>query len=272
MAPWSLVDVMETVADSQPELADLEHSLVRIAQTASDTIPRTGHAGFSVRFPDGHLEALASSDALVGEVAQLQHSIHEGPSVDALTDEWVSCSNELASDPHWPTYGPRASALGFRSQLAMRVLDGPKTRIVLNLYSRERSAFAHPMEAADVLVNHARLILVSGHDLESMRGSVSAREHIGEALAIVMERYEMVEDTAADYLLRLSENADLGIRDIAGQILQAAHGEDLHSGLTWHTARVKSARVNARATAERLKVHHRQLGGPAVRPSIDSRA
>lgn len=272
MAPWSLTDVLETVADSQPEFADLEDSLVRIAQTARDTIPRTGHAGFSVRFPDGHLEAMASTDDLVGEVAELQHAILEGPSVDALTGEWVTCSNELTSDPHWPEYGPRASAIGFRSQLAMRVLDGPQTRVVLNLYSQERSAFAHPMEAADVLVTHARMILASGHDLESMRGSVRARANIGEALAIVMERYELAEDAASEHLLRLCENADLEIRDIAGQIVQAAVDQDLHSGLAWHTARLRSARDNATATVERLKAADRHRGGPTRHPRLDSSA
>ena len=67
----------------------------------------------------------------------------------------MSHTDDLTSDARWPIYGPGAAALGFRSELAVRVLDDPSASIAINLYSRERAAFRHPEEAARVLVGYA---------------------------------------------------------------------------------------------------------------------
>lgn len=72
----------------------------------------------------------------------------------------MSHTDDLTSDARWPIYGPGAAALGFRSELAVRVLDDPSASIAINLYSRERAAFRHPEEAARVLVGYAHGVLL----------------------------------------------------------------------------------------------------------------
>lgn len=182
MAPYRLVELMESVATSHPDPTGLDQTLERLALTSRDTIPGTGYASFSLRHTDRHLESRAATDPAVLPLDELQFGFREGPGYEALIQVRTVCADDLATDPRWPTYGPAAARLGIRSQLAMCVHDERSAGIGLNLYSRHPHAFRHPEEAAGVLVNYARVTLANARDLNRLRAVVQARHDVFDAV------------------------------------------------------------------------------------------
>jgi GAF domain-containing protein len=183
MAPWSVLAGLEMVAAAHTESRDLEEMLARITRTAGDTIPRADYASIVVRYADGNLEPFAPTSPAISLADDLQCIWREGPCYDVVTTVSISHCDDLADDPRWPSYGKEVSAMGLRSQLAMRVHDGAGARIGLSLYSRDRAAFRHPIEAAGVLVDYAGMVLTSLGDFSRIRGAASrgraTREPVG---------------------------------------------------------------------------------------------
>lgn len=172
MAPWSVLDALEIVASSSDEPTALVQMLDRITTTARDTIPRTDYASIIVWYADEHLEPFASTDRVAAAVDSVACESHQGPCYDALTRGQIVVAGDLSQERRWPAYASQAALLGVRSQLAMRVHDGRRSRVGLNLYSRDRAAFPHPVEAAGVLVEYAGGLLTSLGDLRRIRGVV----------------------------------------------------------------------------------------------------
>jgi hypothetical protein len=176
MPPWSVLDALEIVVSSPDEPTALMQMLDRITETARDTIPRTDYSSVIVWYSDGHLEPFVPTHDVVRIVDDLQCESGEGPCVDALAGGQTVSAGDLAGDTRWPSYGPRVAALGIRSQLAMRIHDGRQARIGLNLYSRDRSAFGHPIQAAGVLVQYAGGLLTSIGDVRRIRDAVGGSD------------------------------------------------------------------------------------------------
>jgi hypothetical protein len=156
--------------------------LDRITSTARDTIPHTDCASAIVWYADDHLESFAPTDRLAAAIDGLQCERHEGPGYDALTRGQIVVAGDLGRERRWPRFGPQAELLGIRSQLAMRVHDGRRAKVGLNLYSRDRAAFPHPAEAAGVLVAYAGGLLTSLGDVRRIRRIVDGTaERFNEA-------------------------------------------------------------------------------------------
>jgi hypothetical protein len=180
MAPWSVLDALEIVAASRDERTALAQMLERITETSRETVPRTDFASVVIWFSDGHLEPFASrrplrspADFVLARADAVQCAQREGPAYDVVTRARVVSSPDVARDVRWPEYGPHAGALGVRSQLSVRVHDGRRARVGLNLYSRDRSAYRHPLEASTVLVDYAAGLLTSLGDLRRVRRAVA---------------------------------------------------------------------------------------------------
>jgi hypothetical protein len=181
MAPWSVLDALEIVVSSHDETTAVAQMLDRITVTARDTIPRTEYASVLVWYIDGDLKSFAATDPVIAVADRLQCEAREGPCVDAVLHGSVVSAADLSTDARWPSYGPLVGGHGIRSQLAMRIHDGRRARVGLNLYSRDRGAFRHPLEAAGVLQEYASGLLTSLGDVRRIRSAVHANaEHLGE--------------------------------------------------------------------------------------------
>jgi hypothetical protein len=220
--PANLAHVMNAVADSLGEPGDLEQTLMRITRTARDMVPRADYVSISIRHRDGHLETVAPTDPVIAKADELQYSLREGPCYDVLTDEQVTYSGNLATDDRWPTYGPRASQMGFCSQLAMRLHTDAASRTGLNLYSRRRAAFGDSRQVAEIFVSHAQVALGYAEEVNTLMAAIATRKVIGEAIGVVIERNDLDEERAFEFLMRVSQDSNVKLRDVAAQIVEMA--------------------------------------------------
>ena len=219
MDPHDPLDVAGAMSAVARELAgnqDLPvvlHTLVRGAVTA---LPGIDHAGISVVHRDGHIDTVATTDDLVGELDQLQYDLGEGPCVDAVREQAVVPVQHARHEQRWPRFISAAVRRGLRSQVGLRLYTEDRTLGVLNLYSTTSDTISDEvLHMAELFSAYATLAMGRAQNKDTLDSAIASRQLIGQATGIVMERYAMSETRAFEYLLRVSSLSNTKLRDIA---------------------------------------------------------
>jgi AmiR/NasT family two-component response regulator len=76
-------------------------------------------------------------------------------------------------------------------------------------------------DIADLLESHAELVLNLTETIERLEHALEARKVIGQALGICMERYHIREDQAFQFLVRISQNQNVKLRDVASHLVSS---------------------------------------------------
>jgi hypothetical protein len=130
---------------------------------------------------------------------------------------------DLVSDPRWPEYGPKAAAA---FGLAYQFRAEPHARGALNLYANQ--AYQIDVDARMLGAMFAQMVAVAmgwGRQYESMRQAIGTREQIGQAIGILMERYQLDSDRAFAFLTRVSQAGNIKLRDVAAGVIADTAGK-----------------------------------------------
>jgi GAF domain-containing protein len=199
----------------------LDETLQRIVDVARTSVPGFDHVGISTVDKKGHPTTRAAAGDLVEVLDAVQYDLGEGPCVDALREADAVVAPDLAADRRWPRYVPAAVQHGVRSQMAIKLyLDEEGTLGGLNLYSTASSAIdpqAEPM--AELFATHAALALGNAREKATLNEALSTRQVIGQAIGIVMERYDISSGRAFDFLVRASSVGNHKLRDVAQELV-----------------------------------------------------
>jgi GAF domain-containing protein len=199
--------------------ADLEDAAERVVALAMDTIA-CDYAGITLLHGKGRLSSMATTDLIVDEADALQYELREGPCVAASLVEERAWSEDLAADPRWPRWGPKAASLGLYGLLAVRLTDGQRAIGALNLYSaRLRSYSPDDLDFAHVFAVHAAATLLNKQEIDSLRTAVDARTLIGQAQGILMERFQLDASQAFSVLRRYSQVHNVKLRAVAEDLV-----------------------------------------------------
>ncbi|MET7280551.1 GAF and ANTAR domain-containing protein [Kribbella sp. NPDC005582] len=222
----TLVAAIDEVAASLAQPMDLDATLVRITHGAVEAIPGIDSASISITAKHGEIRTLAPTDRRATEADELQYKLREGPCYSAAKGVPVVQVDDLATDPRWPEYGPRAvAAFGVRSQLAFQFNAEPDARGALNLYANRCDGF--DPETRHLAAMFARLVAIAlgwaQHD-DNLNQALLTRQRIGQAIGIVMERYHLDSDRAFAFLVRVSQAGNVKLRDVADGIIEDTIG------------------------------------------------
>jgi AmiR/NasT family two-component response regulator len=69
-----------------------------------------------------------------------------------------------------------------------------------------------------LFASQARIVLGFATHLQSLQGALGSREVIGQAVGILRERYKISAERAFEYLVRLSQNNNVKLREVAASI------------------------------------------------------
>jgi len=200
----------------------LEETLDAIVWAARSSIPGIDHAGISTTERGGKIVTRAHTDQMVLDLDDLQYALKEGPCVDALYEDHVVAVPDIRHDQRWPNYVAKAvPSTGLKSQVAVRLfLDDKGTLGGLNLYSTERED-VDPDAAgiAELFAVHAAIALGQAKETVGLNEALGTRKVIGQAIGIVMERYQLNEDRAFAFLARASSTSNIKLRDIAQELV-----------------------------------------------------
>lgn len=201
-------------------------TLQQVVDLAAETIEGCDFAGVFLLGGDS-ITTPVHTDPLVVEIDALQRQCEEGPCLAAIGHATTHYAGDLADDVRWPCFGPRATALGVRSALAVS-LSADGTLGALNLYARCFHAFGVVDRAKGVILAAlAGLALSSAaaHDaeerrLDNLQHALVTREVIGQAQGILMERERITPDQAFDVLRRASQHLNIKLRDVAQALVE----------------------------------------------------
>jgi GAF domain-containing protein len=215
----------DTFARLAIELHDapgVEETIDAVVQFALQAVNCT-YAGVALYTRGSQAEIAAVTDPIVTDVFGVQISAEGGPLVTALRDRNTILIQDTTSDERWPELGTKLAALGIRSVLDVPLATGdtPRGTVgVLGLYSSLPDAFTTDDEAiAHILARHASVAVASARHEETMAQAVDARKLVGQAMGILMERFDVDGDRAFAILKRYSQDTNTKLRDVAQQLI-----------------------------------------------------
>ena len=186
------------------------------------------HVGVSVLDNNGNPETKAATSELVMELDTLQYSLNEGPCVDSLIHgSTIVAALNIRNAKRWPRYGPAAVELGLKAQLAVKLyLDGHGTVGGLNMYATG-SGDIDPQAPgiADLFATHAALALGRAREVDSLHQALRTREVIGQAVGLLMQKYDLDPDGAFSFLVRSSSHSNTKVREIALRMVEEHEAE-----------------------------------------------
>ncbi|MEV0284047.1 MULTISPECIES: GAF and ANTAR domain-containing protein [unclassified Kribbella] len=227
--PLTDQDVAVTSADAFARLAielhdapGVEETVDAVVQFALQALSCT-YAGVALYSRGSRPEVAAVTDPVVADVYDLQISTETGPLVTALRDRSTILIRDTLTDDRWPEWAAKVAALGVRSVLDVPLATGDGNRStvgVLGLYCPTPDAFSPDDEAiAHILARHASVAVASARHEETMAQAVDARKLVGQAMGILMERFDVDGDRAFAILKRYSQDTNTKLRDVAQQLI-----------------------------------------------------
>nr|WP_238354881.1 GAF and ANTAR domain-containing protein [Kribbella sandramycini] len=205
------------------------HNLTGIEETVDVVVGfalqalNCSYAGLTVWASGSRPEIAAVTAPVVAEVFELQLGTETGPLVTTMHDRETVLIRDTESDHRWPEWAAKVSALGVRSVLDVPLLFGARhatTTGVLGLYSPEPDAFGPDDEAvAHILARHATVAIATTRHEANLAQAVDARKLVGQAMGILMERFDIDGDRAFAVLRRYSQDTNTKLRDVAQQLI-----------------------------------------------------
>lgn len=196
------------------ELVLATREQISTASTVSVTVLRSG------RF-----RTEASTDEVALRADALQYEIGSGPCVDAVLDDSIYVTQDVALDGRWAQWGRRVSReVGLRSVLAYRLamLDDVGTIAALNVYSDRVGAFDdRDLGTGLVLATHGSLLVtaqLARDKAENLLKAMESNREIGMAMGILMQRHQLDRDQAFAVLRVASQDSNRKLADIAREV------------------------------------------------------
>jgi GAF domain-containing protein len=172
----------------------------------------------------GRMTTAAASDEIARHVDKLERQAGQGPCLDAIHEESVQLDSDLTVSSTWPllregvvTETPVRGLAGFRL-----IVDDRKVG-ALNLFSDTPGALSeHSVDQAVVLAAFTSVVLIAASHEEqarTLREGLASNREIGKAIGLMMAFHKVDDDQAFEVLRRASQDMNLKLTDVAGQII-----------------------------------------------------
>lgn len=215
----ALADVARTISSTHT----LDETLDAIVDAAGVSVPGFDQVGISVLHGKNRIETKAATGQLVWDLDAVQYDLMEGPCVDSLRKEPTITVQHLRHEQRWPRYVPEAASRGVRSQLAFRLYSDDHTLGGLNFYSTQSDTIHEgACEIGELFATHATVALGRAIEEDNLNHALTTRTIIGQAVGLVMARFEISSERAFHYLVRASSVSNIKLRDIAQEVVDQA--------------------------------------------------
>jgi GAF domain-containing protein len=205
----------------------------RIARRAVEVVPACDFVGITLRRRRGRPESVAVTEPAARSCDDWQYELGEGPCLSALAEDETYLIEDVASDPRWPRWGPRAAEAGAGSILSIRLADDESALGALNLYSRRPHGWdSDSVDLALVFASHAATAVSNTQLVSGLQTALQSRHLIGVAQGILMAQYDMGLETSFEVLRRYSSHTNVKLRDVAQRVVELRALPDDYSAIT----------------------------------------
>jgi len=178
----------------------------------------------------GDVATIGATDQRYVALDDAQYETGEGPCLTVLEPrDPISLDDAGKADDRWENFARTAAHLGVHSTLSMHLpVDGDGLAASLNLYSKREmnlsveqiataGPFADQLAAAILSVDAHRSTAKLARDMaEAMR----SRAVIEQAKGILMADNQIDAEAAFNQLVRLSQHANVKLRDVAQRLVE----------------------------------------------------
>jgi PAS domain S-box-containing protein len=201
----------------------LDDVLVAIADGARSYVPSVVFA--DVYLSDRQAAERRSGDSSLRHLNELQRGLGEGPALDALAGQEIS-SPDLQVDLRWPRLGTVVPTV-LRAAMAFGLpVDGRPIGALTLVSDRVAGFDEHAERAARIYAVHAGLAVQRVVTEESLRRAMTARQRVGQAVGMLVERYGVDAETAFGLLRQASQATNTKVSRLAEELLRSGRVPD----------------------------------------------
>lgn len=218
----SYPDAAHTFADlamelhGAPSVTDTVEAVVEFALQAV----HCRHAGVVLAARGGRAEIGAVTDSTVETIFQWQIDAGDGPLIESLHEQAIIDVSDTSAETRWPDWATKVSELGVGSAVHVPLNVGVQTVGVLTLYGDQPGGFsADDRAVAHILARHASVAVAAARREETMARAVDARKLVGQAMGILMMKFDVDGDRAFAILKRYSQDHNRKLRDVAQEVI-----------------------------------------------------
>lgn len=205
-------------------------ALSTVTSLAAGTIAGSVGSGISLLDPEGRRITSAATDALVRQLDDAQYELDEGPCLTAWREGTVIRSDGDDDARRWPTWMPRATALGMRSFLSAPVTHGDDHLGAIKVYSTTLDAYDDHAEdllrrfadQAAIFVGNVKTVRSAERLSEQLKETLRSRDLIATARGILMARLGIGSAEAFRELAMESHRTHRLVGDVAARIVASA--------------------------------------------------
>jgi len=206
----------------------IESVMTAVAEIGKRLLPGVDEA--SVTFVrNSKAQTVASTGQLALGMDERQYQEHHGPCLSAARTGELVRVDDAQSDTRFPAYAEGARQHGVVSSLSVPVKLPEPVGAAINLYSRRPSAFdPEVVELARTLAGYAGVALANMHLFEAqanvaenLRTALESRAVIEQAKGALMAQRRCSADEAFDLLVKLSQDTNRKLRDVAAALLES---------------------------------------------------
>ena len=204
---------------------DSAPALETVLAAIRDVIPAAEHVAVVLTSHREHGPTVAVSDDIARRLDQLQRTLDEGPVIDVMSPSSpeIVLTREATAD-RWPEFVPRARALGMTAAVAIRLCWGGRVIGALGIYATRGTGIRPEIVAlAETVATHTAATAVLAAKVKDLEQAMLTRQQIGQAVGILMERYDLDPDSAFNYLRRVSQDHNVKIRILADELARKGH-------------------------------------------------
>ena len=199
----------------------LEETVDRVLDFALKAVDCT-YAGVIFVHRSTSVETFAATDPLVADLDRLQFESGAGPDLEIIADRLGVLVEDTATETRWPAWSRTVAAAGVRSMLGTRIHTGATVIGSLNLYDVRPGHFSEEdRDVAHVLARHAAVALAATREQAELWQAIDARQLVGQATGILMERFTLDADRAFDVLRRYSQHHNLKLHEVATRLIES---------------------------------------------------
>jgi GAF domain-containing protein len=201
---------------------DTEAMLDEIVAGAVAIIPGVDEGSISVVLGRRDVTSHSPSSDLPRRVDAIQTELGEGPCLDAVYREQTVRVPDMANEQRWPEFARRAAEAGASSMLSFQLYVEGDNLGALNLYGRRPNAFTDESEQVGLLLaSHAAVAFADAQKVDHLNREVDARDLIGQAKGILMERFGITAHQAFNMLVQVSQDGKRKLHDIARELTES---------------------------------------------------
>lgn len=210
---------LSEVARTLQRRGTAQETLDGIVHAAVQTIPGARHAGVMSVVGKREVDTISATDDLPHKVDQVQFETGQGPCLTALYQDRTISVPDLGAETRWPRFAARARSLDVGSMLSFQLFVEGDDLGALNLYAPEPHSFDEDSHHVGLLfASHAAVALAEAQQRDRLVQAAHTRDLIGQAKGILMERYKINADQAFSVLVRVSQQSNRKLRDLAEEL------------------------------------------------------